>query len=393
MNIQSIAYSAVYFITAALLFACTSKEVVENQGHTASALDTPLTRQGTPAEFDRPSCGAFDSSGRLAVCEGAERQLLVFDSLGQYQYTFGRRGTGPGEFHTISGVHFDKAGNLLVWDGGRRKMVAIDTNGKLVEDKQMARISGWIPRYLGQSIEGRFVFMERTYFIPRRGQPTGVMRNWTKLLAYDTAAKQLDVLDSIVHSESFAWGSGFSQITFGMPFQATGDAIVAGDRLVMGFTRDSVLFARSMHSDRVDTIQLLAAAYPISNDVWERRWDTSVARTSREFRDRKIAAKGAVPRAQFHPRFVSLLATSRGTIAAYVPTDSNQITYEIRCVEVEMGDRCPSVRTVPGEVVLAIGSGVAAVAIEQEDGTWRVVLRAASNEVTSEQTPTSTPTH
>jgi hypothetical protein len=78
-----------------------------------------------------------------------------------------------------------------------------------------------------------------------------------------------------------------------------------------------------------------------------------------------------------HPRFLRLLATPRGTVAAYVPSDPTRQSYEVRCVAVVPGDVCPAIRTGQGEVVIAITSGRAAVDIEQEHGTWHVVLRAA----------------
>ena len=329
------------------------------------------------ADFDHPSCGAFGYSGLLAVCEGAERKVLVFDSLGRHLFTFGRRGAGPGEFHTIAGVHFDSQGNLLIWDGGARKMAIVGMDGRLVRDIRLPKLTGWIPKYLGQVHGSLWAFVERTSFVPRAGDAEGLVRQWTRLLAYDTLTRQVQLIDSMVQSEAFARGVGFARVTFGLPFAASGHSVVAGSRLVVGFSRDSIVLAHDVQRGATDTLVLSVPLRPASKQDWEARWDTLVANAA-EFRERIIAAKGDVPVFDTHPRYHRLFSTPRGSIAAYLPRDAEKGIYELRCLHVVDGDQCPSIATATGEVVLAITSGVAAVAIETPDGTWRAVRRTVS---------------
>ncbi len=364
-------------LAVGIFIACGSQHNSDVASTNISFTDKTLTRYGADATFDRVSCGVFDRDGRLAICDNAEGKLFLFDSNGQYKFAFGRRGAGPGEFHSISGAHFDSLGNLSVWDGGRRKMVMIDSAGKLVRDVQMAEMTGWIPRYLGQTKDGRFMFIEKTLFGPRVRVPEGLVPSWTKLLAFDSTSRRSTILDSIVLREEFVAGNGFQRVTFQLPFRADGDAVVVGNKLVSGFSRDSVYFVRNVLSGKVDTTPLPFPAYTISNRVWEAAWDAARnSSTPNEFSERIQAAKSKVPRILSRPRFASLYKTPRGTVAAYGPLDATGDTYGLRCLIVAAGDRCPSIRTVQGEVVIAISSGVAAVSIEQPDGTLIVVLRS-----------------
>ncbi len=383
--------TAAIFATALLTAACSSqgKDTIASIG--ATAHDTPLTRNGRIFEFDVPRCGTFGVDGRLAVCEGSENQMIVFDSAGSYKFTFGRRGAGPGEFHTIQGVYFDRTLKLLIWDSQRRRMATVDTSGKLISDKRIVQMEGWQPRYLGQDTIGRFVYMERTSFIPGKNDPEGLIQSWTNLLVFDSTTRIPVVIDSMVLSDNFAIGRGFQRVTTGIPFAGSGDAVLSSNRLIVGYSGDTVLVSHDLISGEVDTIPFPVAAYPVTRSEWERAWEKRFARPS-EFNERIQAAKENIPMPRYHPRFVRLLATPRGTIAAYVPTDSTQKVYEIRCFQIAEGDTCPAVRTTSGEVVLAITSGVAAVVIEQPDGTWRTVLRSVMPELDITQTATE-PSH
>jgi hypothetical protein len=256
-------------------------------------------------------------------------------------------------------------------------MVAIDDAGRLVQDTRFAELTGWLPRYLGQTGGGRFLFLDRTAFVPRARAPAGLVQQWSRLVVFDSSSRQVSDVDSIVLSEAFAHGDGFQRVTFGFPFAAAGDAVVAGEKLVWAFSRDSVAHMHDPVTGRIDTLPLSLPAFRVDDADWEERWDTIVARSANEFRDRVRAAKSNVPRVQEHPRFLRLMSTPRGTVAAYAPSDTSRLTYEVHCIVVAPGDVCPAVRTVPGEVVIAVTSGRAAVGIEQEDGTWRVVLRSA----------------
>lgn len=364
---------------AVLVTGCGKREPETAASIGATAHDTPLTRKGKIFEFDVPRCAAFDTDGRIAICEAAEQQIVVFDSLGNHKFTFGRRGKGPGEFHSIEGVHFDDKSNLLIWDGQRSRLVTVDTSGKLISDKRIVQMTGWMSRYLGQDSSGRLAFMERTFFIPEPGDPEGVNQAWTKLFVFDTVIRIPVLIDSLVLREDFAIGRGFQRVTTGIPFSGRGDAVMAANQLVVGYSRDTVLIAHDVISGEVDTIPFPVRGYPISRGAWNSAWERKFAKPS-EWTERIMAAKDKIPIPESHPRFQYLLATPRGTVTAYVPSDSTRLIYEIRCFQIAAGDICPAVRTVQGEVVLGITSGAAVVIIEQPDGSWRAVLRSIVRE-------------
>jgi hypothetical protein len=276
-------------------------------------------------------------------------------------------------------VHFDARGNLLIWDGGRQKMVAVDREGELIVDKRFPELPARFPQYLGQAEDGRFVFLDRTFFIPRPSDPPGLVQQWSHIVALDTARRISTIVDSVVFGEAFAAGQGFGRVTLVPPNSARSEVVVAGGKIWTGFSRDSMLVVHDLRGNRVDSLAHHLAAHPVSQAAWEEAWAKRVERADGDFRQRIAAVKGDVPRFETYPRFIRLLATPGGTVAAYAPVDESRKVWGLPCVVVATGERCPEVRTQEGEVVLAISSGRAAVAVEQEDGTWRVVIRRMRN--------------
>jgi hypothetical protein len=183
----------------------------------------------------------------------------------------------------------------------------------------------------------------------------------------------------MLHSEAFVRGTGFSRVTFGLPFAAAGHAVMAGPRLMVGFSRDSVVVVHDILHEAIDTLKIGIQARPIAREDWDARWDTLVANAAPEFRERMALAKGDVLVFDRYPRYQRVLATPAGSLAAYVARDAERGIYELRCIQLMDGDRCPSIQTSPGEVVLAIASGVAAVAVETADGTWHIVRRSGQH--------------
>ncbi|MEJ2719589.1 MAG: NHL repeat-containing protein [bacterium] len=77
----------------------------------------------TPVGFD------VDRSGRIAVTDTKNHQILLFDSYLALELVFGSYGSAPGQFDTPQGVTFTGDGGFLVVDSGNRRVQFFDAGG------------------------------------------------------------------------------------------------------------------------------------------------------------------------------------------------------------------------------------------------------------------------
>jgi hypothetical protein len=75
---------------------------------------------------------AVDDWGRLYAVDGQDAVIRVFDSLGHFVRSLGRRGQGPGEFDTPQGVAFGPDGHAYVYDAEARRLTVFDTSGSVI---------------------------------------------------------------------------------------------------------------------------------------------------------------------------------------------------------------------------------------------------------------------
>ena len=70
-----------------------------------------------------------DNSGRIAVTDIRNHQIIVFNSFLEVELVFGSYGTFPGQFDTPQGVSFTDRGELLVADTGNRRIQRLRADG------------------------------------------------------------------------------------------------------------------------------------------------------------------------------------------------------------------------------------------------------------------------
>lgn len=85
-----------------------------------------------PDVFGAIATIAEGRAGRIYVVESQAQEVRVFDSVGAYVRTIGRKGGGPGEFQGAMGLAFDPAGRLWVIDGQADRLSVFDTSGTLL---------------------------------------------------------------------------------------------------------------------------------------------------------------------------------------------------------------------------------------------------------------------
>jgi sugar lactone lactonase YvrE len=80
----------------------------------------------TPVGFD------VDQSGRIAVTDVRNHQIILFDSYLGVELVFGSYGSSPGQFDAPEGITFTGDGGFLVADSGNRRVQRFGAGGKFV---------------------------------------------------------------------------------------------------------------------------------------------------------------------------------------------------------------------------------------------------------------------
>ncbi len=69
------------------------------------------------------------SGGRIAVINGSENDILVFDDAGEHVATWGGTGDGPGEFRYLEWLASSPSDSLAAGDRGLRRVTILDSEG------------------------------------------------------------------------------------------------------------------------------------------------------------------------------------------------------------------------------------------------------------------------
>ncbi|UCH85347.1 MAG: NHL repeat-containing protein [Candidatus Latescibacterota bacterium] len=80
----------------------------------------------TPVGFD------VEQSGRIAVTDIQNHQVILFDSYLSVELVFGSYGSSPGQFDAPEGITFTSEGGFLVADTGNRRVQRFDAGGRYV---------------------------------------------------------------------------------------------------------------------------------------------------------------------------------------------------------------------------------------------------------------------
>ncbi len=78
------------------------------------------------------------SDGAIAVLEGADREIRVFDAEGRFVRRIGRAGDGPGELRIPQALQRLPGDTLLAWDSGTGRLSWFDPEGNLIRDDRLA---------------------------------------------------------------------------------------------------------------------------------------------------------------------------------------------------------------------------------------------------------------
>jgi len=103
---------------------------------------TPENRLLDPSSID------VDSRGRVIVADGLMagwHAVLVYDSLGRFQFQAGGRGNGPGEFGQLWWASTYRGDSIVAFDMSGDKLSVFDSEGKFARQLRSPRVEGPIP--------------------------------------------------------------------------------------------------------------------------------------------------------------------------------------------------------------------------------------------------------
>lgn len=114
--------------------------IVDTPAHDIKVLDLPTgkvlsvigSRGVARGQFNFPTFASLDRRGRLAVTDGMNMRIQIFDSEGQVVSIFGKNGDGSGDFSAPKGVALDSEGHVYVADAGFDNIQIFDENGALL---------------------------------------------------------------------------------------------------------------------------------------------------------------------------------------------------------------------------------------------------------------------
>ena len=93
------------------------------------------------AHFDQPTDVAVLSDGSFYVSDGyGNARVVKFNAAGQYQFEWGRKGTGPGEFDLPHAVDVDSRGNVYVADRTNGRIQIFDGSGRFLAQWRSAEL-------------------------------------------------------------------------------------------------------------------------------------------------------------------------------------------------------------------------------------------------------------
>ncbi len=194
---------------------------------------------GDPHQEFGGVAGAFRlSDGAVAVIDGQNNVVRLFDSTGAWRRDLGRKGGGPGEFVDILGAFLLPGDTVAIWDFTHRRLTRFAPGGALAGTIGFVGGDGEpsAPSLAGILSDGRLVVMASRLTLPRPGSV--VQRDLIPVRIYSAAAEPLDSILSLPETEALVRGTRTTVFQSDRPFGKRLQLRVDGERIVVG-TGDS----------------------------------------------------------------------------------------------------------------------------------------------------------
>jgi hypothetical protein len=148
-----------------------------------------------------------DRRGRILMYDGESPVIIVFDSLGKYERTIGRKGRGPGEFLRITTAIVDRADSVHVFDQDAQRYSVLDPAFRFVRSRPME----FEPEFSGVITSQGPVINGIAQTGDRAGYPLHLMtRSGVKSFGSETRGRTTEITHALrrsvtIESDSTLW--------------------------------------------------------------------------------------------------------------------------------------------------------------------------------------------
>jgi hypothetical protein len=203
-----------------------------------SVVDTPFfDAGGSPGtDFQHVVSVVHTRDGALAVADGGDQRVRVFNGAGEVVRILGARGSGPGEFRSLSWMA-SAGDSLLAYDAVERRLTLFGAYGR-VRTAALNVGNALFSMPVGRFRDGTLLVETGGPLFPFPGRPGQVRRDSALLLRVDAEGHLRDTLARVPWSESFgvALGSGDRRFMAPMPrpFARRTSAVVLRNGFAVG---------------------------------------------------------------------------------------------------------------------------------------------------------------
>lgn len=209
--------------------------IVDNSGPAWSAgqgwtvVDSPLVDIGGkggegPYELDQVRGPVRLSDGRIAIANGSNSEVRLFDAAGKFVRASGRKGSGPGEYQQIVGIWRGAGDSLWVADLLSRRLTVLDSAARVGRSFTLgAQGAGFVPLNgrvdfavpNGVFEDGSVVGVSQTFAINQPRQ--GVYRDTLSVIRYHPDGSVRDTLGRFPGAEMEQVTMTFGPQSFSAP--------------------------------------------------------------------------------------------------------------------------------------------------------------------------------
>ncbi|HEX9692619.1 MAG TPA: hypothetical protein VGA22_11015 [Gemmatimonadales bacterium] len=196
---------------------------------TIGGVDAPESQQ-----LFRVSGARRLADGRVAVVDGGEAELRIYDARGRLERTHGRRGEGPGEFESPVLAGLLTSDSLVVYDSRLRRASVLHVDGGYARSYLIGEEGGGYPVVIGIAENGGLAMGGGMRFSSAEGFPTGLVRPNSRYVVLTPEGGVRGDLGDVPAAEMFARTGGGTFQASTLPFGRRTVAAAGHDHLWLG---------------------------------------------------------------------------------------------------------------------------------------------------------------